>query len=236
MERVAGFLRVAESVGVEKGEIPGKSLVPFPPPLPHPLTTRSPHLYCHCQTWHELRPLFLTPSKVGGLLYTCSLIARSNGTLWVFPAHCYVLEGRDPSEVLDRPPPPPPPPPQPPVPPATQATAQPAAVPPGRPPGPTATAATSVAFNPFLVMDQGPAAAPPPPHPPQPAILMQQQQQQQAPAPPPPPVPPQPAVNPYAAAAGVVVPVLPSSLQDTAAGTAPETTTTTSFNSSNPFA
>lgn len=33
MERVSGFLRVAESVGVEKGEIPGQSLfrVPHPP-------------------------------------------------------------------------------------------------------------------------------------------------------------------------------------------------------------
>ena len=117
MPRIALFLKTAEAIGVEKGEIPD---------------------------------LAQAPASIINAL----------------EAHCYVLEGKDPSEVLNRPPPvlaPPQPPPAPvaPVhPPPPTAMGGPLhyqAIPPAHPPPPTA-----VAFNPFL--DPGPAAAQSTPH------------------------------------------------------------------------
>lgn len=179
MCRISLFLKTAEAVGVEKGEIPD---------------------------------LTQAPASIINAL----------------EAHCYVLEGKDPSEVLNRPPPvfappqpqPPPPPPAPVAPmhpppppsvmmhqPMSQAAAAPA---PPRPP--------PAAFNPFLAdTASAPAPAPvagiyqpqaPPAIPPQaqvayPPVIPGVYQA------PPPPVPPQPQYMPPAQVQPPQVPVAP---------------------------
>ena len=145
MDRVAEFLKTAEAVGVDRGDIPDLARAPY------------------------------------------SLLNHLEG-------HCLVLEGKDPTEVLNRPPP-------------VKAVAPPAV------PAPPPTAA---AFNPFLaattttetgVAPTSPffapntaAAAAPPPIPPQPQSVISNNPFPTAVAPPAPVIPPQPVINPFPAA------------------------------------
>lgn len=176
MCRIALFLKTAEAVGVEKGEIPD---------------------------------LTQAPASIINAL----------------EAHCYVLEGKDPSEVLNRPPPvfappQPQPPPPPPAPVAPMHPPPPVMMHGGMPPGAAAAAAAApapprpppAAFNPFLT-DTTPAPPPtsvpgmyqpqaPPVIPPQPHVTAAYPpvvpNVYQSHAVPPPPVPPQPQYIPQA--------------------------------------